>query len=771
MFRKRKTDLPLSYSRSTGRPAFRRPLPGNLGRENTEIDDFERSLGSTGPRWLTGSDEPTDLDEGSADLDDAGNDVLDDEGEVFELSNPLDDVDAERNDDDEAPSPAPSEEPASPLENQVPTANEEPAVETRPPSPSPDVGLMPSLEFDDDDDLYDFDEIPLAHLVEKAAPPRFDHAASVVSEPEPTRPVAPQDEQKNVPLTVVSDAPTDTATSEGPVCETIEPEQDVEPDVIPTEAILETEAPQDEAGDGPTTRRLEEAQATSVETGLALRPIPELQTEPRKTVKPSTAPTTDPDDDLIDPVESSPQPEEPWDFVDEPAPAQASDDDLDPVQPDHDSSETTELDIEALEFDSFDMDSTDESDDPIADDWHAHLADALGHEREPGTASPPRPMEEPSEPLSNLPSDLEDEMPPILPLPVTSGNPNAVDSSATDQEDVSVPDISLLTKKTRPLPRMNQPPPAIAPEAGELSHVQLSLGIVANLPRLRRFAAAQIGDELLADRLVTATTEAALADVTLLQPASDLGLGLIRLLYQNRRHMLEDPSAIDRSPNGLQAFETTLCDGLSGADQFEIRQFAGAINRLDERDRELLLLANLENLTYDQIADIVRAPRKRVMAMVCNARMRLRQALSADETDANDESAAAIYTPHAREIDIHGYLDGELDSDHMADIDTLIELDEDAADRLVHYGIQGDLIRRLYAPLLNRSIPGAMLESLAAMAKPTRRGGFRLGARRALIACAIVIVLGFGAIGSDIAVAALGGLFSKSPTITSMMSE
>ena len=120
--------------------------------------------------------------------------------------------------------------------------------------------------------------------------------------------------------------------------------------------------------------------------------------------------------------------------------------------------------------------------------------------------------------------------------------------------------------------------------------------------------------------------------------------------------------------------------------------------------------------------------------------MRLRQALAMDELGAN-AGTSAISTAHSQEIEIHGYLDGELDGHHMANVDALVEYDEDAADRLLHYGIQGDLIRRLYAPLLNRPVPGNMLDALATTVRPARRG-FGFSARRALSAGGLLIALG-----------------------------
>lgn len=73
------------------------------------------------------------------------------------------------------------------------------------------------------------------------------------------------------------------------------------------------------------------------------------------------------------------------------------------------------------------------------------------------------------------------------------------------------------------------------------------------------------------------------------------------------------------------------------------------------------------------------------------------------------------------DIELHGYLDGELSDQRVGDIEAYLDRSEEDSERLIHYGIQGDLIRRLYAPLLNRPIPLPMLSQLSANAKPRQR--------------------------------------------------
>lgn len=64
------------------------------------------------------------------------------------------------------------------------------------------------------------------------------------------------------------------------------------------------------------------------------------------------------------------------------------------------------------------------------------------------------------------------------------------------------------------------------------------------------------------------------------------------------------------------------------------------------------------------------------------------------------------------EKDLHAYLDGELSQQRVAKVEDYLDRERPAAERLVHYGVQGDLIRRLYGPLINRPMPPQLVNRL-----------------------------------------------------------
>ncbi len=62
--------------------------------------------------------------------------------------------------------------------------------------------------------------------------------------------------------------------------------------------------------------------------------------------------------------------------------------------------------------------------------------------------------------------------------------------------------------------------------------------------------------------------------------------------------------------------------------------------------------------------------------------------------------------------ELHGYLDGELDQRSADRVEAYLGQKREAAQDIVHFGLQGDLVRRLYSPLLNRPLPPAMAAKL-----------------------------------------------------------
>ncbi|MGI9433988.1 MAG: anti-sigma factor family protein [Geminicoccaceae bacterium] len=95
---------------------------------------------------------------------------------------------------------------------------------------------------------------------------------------------------------------------------------------------------------------------------------------------------------------------------------------------------------------------------------------------------------------------------------------------------------------------------------------------------------------------------------------------------------------------------------------------------------------------------------------------------------------------HISEIELHGYLDGELSEERAILVEAYLDEDDEASAKLFHYGIQGDLIRRLYGPLLNRPVPHPIAAKLATLkVAGKRRNGM---ANRLKLGVAAVLLAG-----------------------------
>ena len=150
--------------------------------------------------------------------------------------------------------------------------------------------------------------------------------------------------------------------------------------------------------------------------------------------------------------------------------------------------------------------------------------------------------------------------------------------------------------------------------------------LVAQLPALRRFAAALSGSLPMADDLVQDCIERALRKSDQLREPHRLGAWLRTIMHnvfvnEIRRRRYEPTEDIEKLADELSFRES---------DPAATRDFVRAMNGLSVEHREILLLAGLEGLSYREIAATLDLPIGTVMSRLARARGRLREALDGE---------------------------------------------------------------------------------------------------------------------------------------------
>lgn len=148
--------------------------------------------------------------------------------------------------------------------------------------------------------------------------------------------------------------------------------------------------------------------------------------------------------------------------------------------------------------------------------------------------------------------------------------------------------------------------------------------ITACIPRLRRYARALTGNRDVADDLVQDTLERAWSRFHLWRRGTDLRAWLFTIMHnvhlnnartRNRENQFaaeqEEATAVPVSP----AHERSI----------ELRELDTALRQLPEEQREVVLLAGLEQLSYKEVARVTGVPLGTVMSRLFRGRERLRQ--------------------------------------------------------------------------------------------------------------------------------------------------
>jgi RNA polymerase sigma-70 factor (ECF subfamily) len=155
--------------------------------------------------------------------------------------------------------------------------------------------------------------------------------------------------------------------------------------------------------------------------------------------------------------------------------------------------------------------------------------------------------------------------------------------------------------------------------------------LVASIPRLRRFARALEKDPAAADDLVQDTLERACSRFAQFREGTNLRAWLFSIMHSVFINRVKTPHArteFDSIDDDLQV------PALDFARQLELRNLiVTGLERLSPEHREVLLLVALEDMNYEEAAQVLGVPVGTVRSRIARARTNLMKLIDEDRTD------------------------------------------------------------------------------------------------------------------------------------------
>jgi RNA polymerase sigma-70 factor (ECF subfamily) len=152
--------------------------------------------------------------------------------------------------------------------------------------------------------------------------------------------------------------------------------------------------------------------------------------------------------------------------------------------------------------------------------------------------------------------------------------------------------------------------------------------LVAAIPRLRRYARVLTGDVTRADDLVQDTLARAWEKRRLWQAGTDLRAWLFTIMHNVHVNQLalvrRDAANVSLdAEDGEAAWHASVAP--NQAQRVEVLEIVGLMGRLPAEQREVLLLAAVEELRYEEIAAMLAVPVGTVMSRLSRARDKLKR--------------------------------------------------------------------------------------------------------------------------------------------------
>lgn len=157
----------------------------------------------------------------------------------------------------------------------------------------------------------------------------------------------------------------------------------------------------------------------------------------------------------------------------------------------------------------------------------------------------------------------------------------------------------------------------------------LSRQLEQQIPRLRRYALALVGDPTRADDLVQDCLERAWSRAHLFRPGSDLRAWLFTILHNLHanaaRRYHSRPREVSLADDGY-APATPATQGHA----MVLSELRTALTQVPDDQRQILLMIGMEQMTYQEVATVLGIPIGTVMSRLHRGRERLRALLESE---------------------------------------------------------------------------------------------------------------------------------------------
>ena len=175
---------------------------------------------------------------------------------------------------------------------------------------------------------------------------------------------------------------------------------------------------------------------------------------------------------------------------------------------------------------------------------------------------------------------------------------------------------------------------ATARTAGSNNRLTFADDILAEIPRLRRYAFVLLRDQVAADDLVQDSLERALSRQKLFQPGTNLRAWLFTIMHNLHVNAVVKARRAPPAGNTDDAAEShRSAIAPSQGDHMMLRDLERALGTLSEDQRTVVLLVGVEGLSYAETASVLELPVGTVMSRLARGRNRLRSLMNGEDTD------------------------------------------------------------------------------------------------------------------------------------------